>query len=252
MMPTSGRGLAVFGSSLGRSSTVTRVVNTSAISTSSSVGCWAFRDATRLNTPAALDSANIDRGESNYDIRHGFTLGMTYDLPSSGYAVLRGWSLDAFALPVDIVVAVYNAAAVAVMPLATSSPGSLWSWKGRAIRAARSSICGALLAAAPGRQGESRPRGAARVRRFSSRCGLRANLPRPRGNRSAFRPGVFQSPESPQFGSPANTLTSALFGRSTTQMLAYALGAGGQNGDFNPLYQLGGPRSTHMAMTLEF
>jgi hypothetical protein len=49
----------------------------------------------------------------------------------------------------------------------------------------------------------------------------------------------------------AISLTSALFGRST-QMLAYELGAGGQIGVFNPLYQIGGPRSIQLAMKLEF
>ena len=37
-----------------------------------------------------------------------------------------------------------------------------------------------------------------------------------------------------------------------TQMLAYALSAGGQNGGFNPLYQIGGPGSIELAMKLEF
>jgi hypothetical protein len=49
----------------------------------------------------------------------------------------------------------------------------------------------------------------------------------------------------PNFGSPNNTLTEPLFGHST-QMLARFLGSGGANGGFNPLYQIGGPRSIQL------
>ncbi|MGB7465737.1 MAG: hypothetical protein WBW14_22800 [Candidatus Acidiferrum sp.] len=45
----------------------------------------------------------------------------------------------------------------------------------------------------------------------------------------------------PNFGSPNNSLTSPLFGHST-QTLASSL-AGIDGAGFNPLYQIGGPRS---------
>ena len=44
---------------------------------------------------------------------------------------------------------------------------------------------------------------------------------------------------------------SSLFGRST-QTLANSLGSGGANGGFNPLYQIGGPRSIQLALKLQF
>jgi hypothetical protein len=55
----------------------------------------------------------------------------------------------------------------------------------------------------------------------------------------------------PNFGSPTNSLTSPLFGRST-QTLSNSLGSGGANGGFNPLYQIGGPRSVQLALKLVF
>ena len=55
----------------------------------------------------------------------------------------------------------------------------------------------------------------------------------------------------PNFGSPISFLTSPQFGEST-QMLANYLGAGGQNGGLNPLYQIGGPRSIQLALKLQF
>jgi hypothetical protein len=60
-----------------------------------------------------------------------------------------------------------------------------------------------------------------------------------------------QHPESPNFGSPINYLTSPQFGYAT-QMLNNYLGSGGQSGGLNPLYQIGGPRSIRLALKLQF
>ena len=46
-------------------------------------------------------------------------------------------------------------------------------------------------------------------------------------------------------------MTSPLFGQAT-QMLGASLGAGGQTGGLNPLYQIGGPRSAQLALKLMF
>jgi hypothetical protein len=66
-----------------------------------------------------------------------------------------------------------------------------------------------------------------------------------------FRAEFFNILNHPNFASPTNTITSALFGRST-QTLANGLGVGGANGGFNPLYQIGGPRSIQLALKLQF
>ena len=66
-----------------------------------------------------------------------------------------------------------------------------------------------------------------------------------------FRAEFFNLFNHPNFGSPTNVLTSPLFGRST-QTLANSLGSGGANGGFNPLYQIGGPRSIQFALKLQF
>jgi hypothetical protein len=57
-----------------------------------------------------------------------------------------------------------------------------------------------------------------------------------------FRSEFFNILNHPNFANPTNSPTSALFGRST-QTLANSLGTGGASGGFNPLYQIGGPRS---------
>ena len=66
-----------------------------------------------------------------------------------------------------------------------------------------------------------------------------------------FRVEFFNIFNHPNFGNPNNSLTSPLFGRST-QTLANSLGLGGANGGFNPLYQIGGPRSIQLALKLLF
>ncbi len=78
-----------------------------------------------------------------------------------------------------------------------------------------------------------------RIFRVTERAGLR------------FRAEFFNILNHPNFGNPTNSLPSPLFGRST-QTLANSLGSGGANGGFNPLYQIGGPRSIQLALKLQF
>jgi hypothetical protein len=65
------------------------------------------------------------------------------------------------------------------------------------------------------------------------------------------RVDLFKIFNHPNFGPPVNYMTSPLFGQAT-QMLGASLGAGGQNGGLNPLYQIGGPRSAQLALKLMF
>src|SRR5262249_30568906 len=89
--------------------------------------------STYLHTPGGGAYQNADRGDSDFDIRHSFTAGVTYDLPSPGSqevvkAILGGWSLDGFvfarsAPPVNIVGAIYFAAGTALYPRPNVNPG---------------------------------------------------------------------------------------------------------------------------------
>src|SRR5262249_40627293 len=59
--------------------------------------------ANYLSPPGSFANPNTDRGNSDFDIRHSFTTGVTYDLPSARFhkttsVVLGGWSLNAFVL----------------------------------------------------------------------------------------------------------------------------------------------------------
>jgi len=217
--------------------------------------------ATRLNTPAALGSPDIDRGDSDYDIRNSFTAGLTYALPvpASDQTIrtaLGGWSADLFVLgrsapPDDIVGAVYNGPGVTLLPRPNVLPGAPLELFGSGYPGGKIFNKQAFTAAPAGEQGDlgrnvlrgfdasQADLGLQRVFRIAEGMGLR------------FRAEFFNVLNHPRFGSPTNSLPSPLFGRST-QTLANALGTGGTSGGFNPLYQIGGPRSVQLALKLQF
>jgi len=216
--------------------------------------------ANYLNTPSAFASPNVDRGNSDFDFRHAFTTGFTYDLPAAGSPTVRtivsGWSLDGFVLarsapPVDVVGGIYFAAGTALYPRPNVNPGVPLELDGAGYPAGKIFNKAAFTTPPVGQQGSfgrnvlrgfdatQADLGVQRQFRVTERAGLR------------FRAEFFNILNHPNFGSPANNLTSPLFGRST-QTLANSLGSGGANGGFNPLYQIGGPRSIQLALKLEF
>jgi TonB dependent receptor/Carboxypeptidase regulatory-like domain len=216
--------------------------------------------ANYLNTPPSVANPNIDRGNSDFDIRHAFTAGITYNLPSPqsnkiAHAALGGWSVDSFifartAPPVDVVGAIEFADGIALYPRPDVVPGAPLVFYGSQYPGGKA-FNPAAFTPPTGQQGDFgrnvlRGFGAwqadvAFQRQFqlTEKVGLR------------FRGEFFNLFNHPNFGSPTNSLTSPLFGQST-QTLASSLGSGGANGGFNPLYQIGGPRSIQLALKLQF
>ena len=216
--------------------------------------------ANYLNTPSSVANPNIDRGNSDFDIRHAFTAGVTYNLPSSEsnnitHAVLGGWSVDSFifartAPPVDVVSGLVIADGIDLYPRPDVVPGVPLVLYGSQYPGGKAFNSAAFTAPPTGQQGDFgrnvlRGFGAwqadvafQRQFRLTEKMGLR------------FRGEFFNLFNHPNFGSPNNNLTSPLFGQST-QTLASSL-AGGDNAGFNPLYQIGGPRSIQLALKLVF
>ncbi len=217
--------------------------------------------ANNRSTPGTIASPNVDRGNSDFDIRHSFTTGVTYDLPSPGSqrfvkAILGGWSLNSFvfarsAPPVSVVGAVFNAGGVTLSPRPNVNPGVPFELYSAQFPGGKIFNRAAFSAAPAGTQGNlgrnvlrgfgawQADVGVQRQFHLTEKFGLR------------FRAEFFNIFNHPNFGGPTNTLTSPLFGRST-QTLANSLGSGGANGGLNPLYQIGGPRSIQFALKLEF
>jgi len=222
----------------------------------------ASTDAVRYqNTPGFIANPNIDRGNSNFDIRHAFAAGVTYSLPTLGWnsiahAAFGGWSLDTFVLartapPVNIIGG-YSFAAGAVLQFRPDvKPSVPRELVGSQYPGGKIFNSAAFTAPPSGQQGDFgrnvlRGFGAfqadfaiQRQFRLTERVGLR------------FRGEFFNIFNHPNFGPPIGDLTSSQFGYST-QTLASSLGSGGPNGGFNPLYQIGGPRSIQMALKLQF
>jgi hypothetical protein len=217
--------------------------------------------ANYLNTPSSIANPNIDRGDSDFDIRHAFTGGLTYSLPTPGSekpvrVAFGGWSVDTFfiarsAPPVDIVGAINEVGGIALASRPNVSPGVPLVLYGPQYPGGKAFNPAAFTPAPAGQQGDLgrnvlRGFGAwqadfALQRQFSvtERVGLR------------FRAEFFNIFNHPNFGPPDNNVTDALFGQST-QTLASSLGGGGASGGFNPLYQIGGPRSVQLALKLLF
>jgi hypothetical protein len=217
--------------------------------------------ATYLNTPSSVANPNIDRGNSDFDIRHAFTAGVTYNLPSPesnkmAHAELGGWSVDSFifartAPPVDVLSGIVYADGIALYPRPDVVPGVPLVLYGSQYPGGKAFNPAAFTPPPTGQQGDfgrnvlrsfgSWQADVAFQRQFqlTEKVGLR------------FRGEFFNLFDHPNFGPPDNNLTDALFGLST-QTLASSLGSGGANGGFNPLYQIGGPRSIQLAIKLVF
>jgi len=214
--------------------------------------------ATYLNTPG---NPNIDRASSDFDIRHSFTAGVVYAVPTPQWnsfarTALGDWSVDTFILartspPVDITGSVAFAAGTALASRPNVIPGVPLELYGSQYPGGKIFNSAAFTAAPKGTQGDF-PRNYLRgfaasqvdfalQRQFNVTEKLKLN----------FRSEFFNLFNQPNFGSPNNSLTSPLFGYST-QTLANSLGTGGANGGLNPLYQIGGPRSIQFALKLQF
>lgn len=216
--------------------------------------------ANYLNSPGAA-GANRDRGNSDFDIRHAFTVGVTYNVPSPwssnvARTTLGGWSLDALVLarsapPVDLVGNILFAAGTALRVRPNVNSGMPLELFGEGYPGGKIFNGSAFIASAPGQQGNL---GRNVLRGFdASQADIAVQRKFRLTERLAlrFRAEFFNILNHPNFGSPTNDLTSFLFGRST-QTLANSLGSGGANGGFNPLYQIGGPRSIQLALKLSF
>lgn len=218
--------------------------------------------ATYLNTPASLATPDIDRGNSDFDVRHSFTAGVTYNLPYPRLgklvrAWLSGWSVNAFvlarsAMPDNVVVmGKLFFGGFALDPRPNINLGVPLELYAAGYPGGKSFNPAAFVPAPDGQQGDF---GRNVLRGFNASQGDMEVQRRFRLTESAtlsFRAEAFNILNHANFGNPNNNLTDPLFGRST-QMLANSLGAGGANGGFSPLYQIGGPRSIQLALKVQF
>ena len=217
--------------------------------------------ANYLNTPSFTGNPNIDRGDSDFDIRNAFSAGVTYTVPTPQWnnfarASLGGWSLDTFvyarsAPPANITGPIMFVEGTALAYRPDVVPGVPLVLYGSQYPGGKIFNSAAFTAAPSGEQGDL-PRNALRAFGASQvDFAVQRQFKLTERVALSFRSEFFNIFNHPNFGSPTNDLTSPLFGYST-QTLASSLGSGGANGGLNPLYQIGGPRSVQLALKLQF
>ena len=214
-----------------------------------------------FNTAARIAAPNLDRGNSDFDIRHSFTGGVTYVLPFPAQHkvvrnILGSWSVDSFILarsapPVNIAGATFIAAGTLLAPRPNVIAGVPLEIHGSQFPGGKMFNRAAFATAPAGTQGNLGRNVLRGFGAWQADVGLQRQFYLTERLRLRFRAEFFNIFNHPNFGSPTNLLTSPLFGRST-QTLANSLGSGGANGGFNPLYQIGGPRSIQFALKLQF
>jgi hypothetical protein len=209
--------------------------------------------------PSTRVDPNLDRGPSDFDVRHSFASAVTYELPvpemgRTARAILADWGVDAIvrarsAAPVDITsLRDIGLGAMALRP--DLVPGVPFYIEDPLAAGGQRFNPAAFALPAEARQG-TLPRNALRGFPVSQvDFVLRRAFPLPRGARAQFRVEVYNLFNQPNFADPNVTLGSALFGRSQTMWGKSAVSVG--TGSLSGLYQVGGPRSMQFALKVEF
>jgi hypothetical protein len=217
-------------------------------------------DDSTLFAPLATVTAETENGPCDFDVRHASSAAVTYNIPSPrlGSAldtVLRNWWIDGMftarsAFPLSVTVFrdlglgsnTYRPDVVAGVPLYLNDPTAPG---GTRINPA------AFVIPTEVRQGTLGRNALRGFGMWQVDLAARRNLQFSQRVTVQLRAEIFNVLNHPNFGDPVTSLTSGLFGISTST-LATSLGGGGLNGGFNPLYQVGGPRSAQLGVKLLF
>jgi len=223
--------------------------------------------------------ANANRGPSDFDIRHAFSAGVTYDIPAPktnvfARAVLGGWSLQNViqarsAPPVDVFESLFfelsNGAFTNVRPDVVQGPalylfgpqypgGKAFNPAAFANPPTTPSGCNPAVdfPCDPARQGNL---GRNALRGFGAAqwdVAVHRDFPIRESLKLQFRAEMFNVLNHPNFGQPLGDISDPSFGLST-QMLGQSLNSNNLGaGALSPLYQIGGPRSIQFALKLQF
>lgn len=218
-------------------------------------------DNVSLDTSAEAPSFRVDvlneRGPSDFDIRHALSGAVTYDIPKFSEnrylrSLIRDFSLDGTfvartAPPLNVVTGtdIIGGSQMSRPDLVTSVPLYLddpTAPGGRRINRA-------AFVNPVGRQGTLGRNALRGFPLWQLDLALRRQFNLSEGVKLQLRAEVFNIFNHPNFGDPVRQLNNAQFGVANV-MLGRSLGAGGSSGGFNPLYQVGGPRSIQLAMKL--
>jgi hypothetical protein len=222
-------------------------------------------------SPGGGTYSNANRGPSDFDVRHAFSAGITYDVPTPKgnrvtSAMLGGWSTQnslqmRTALPVDVSDAnffTFKGAYAAVRPDRVSGqPLYLFGAQypgGKAFNPA-------AFTDPPSDPNTGNPLRQGTLTRNSLRgfgllqwdFAVHRDFPIHESIRLQFRAEMFNVLNHPNFGPPSGQFGIGSFGISN-QLLGQSLAGLGSTGSgaFSPLYQIGGQRSMQFALKLMF
>lgn len=223
-------------------------------------------DENTATIPRVRPESKLERGRSDFDIRHTFNFGVTYEIPaprSAGWLrrLGRNWALDALgrfrtASPVNPLsskdllnlglTSVVRPDLVAGVPLQIADPNAPG---GRRLNPAAFQT---FTESRQGTLGRNAVNGFDRIRQVD--LSVRRDFALAESVRLQFRAEMFNLTNTPAFGNPASSLTSSKFGLSTATLSNSlgSFGTGGSSQGFAPLYQMGGPRSTQLSLRLTF
>jgi hypothetical protein len=218
-------------------------------------------DDSTLFAPLATVTAETEYGPCDFDIRHSSSAAVSYSIPAPhlgdiGRGLLRNWWIDGVftarsAFPLSVTISrdlglgtssVYRPDLVAGAAIYLDDP---------TVPGGRRLNRAAFVVPVEARQGTL---GRNAIRGFSMwqmDMALRRSFRVSRHVTVQVRAEAFNVLNRPNFGDPVGSLTSGLFGTSTNT-LATSLGTGGLSGGFNPLYQVGGPRSVQLGVKFLF
>jgi hypothetical protein len=231
------------------------------------------------NTTVPGVNPKANRGPSDFDTRNSLSAGVTYEIPAPkinaiANAILRGWSLQNLiqartASPVNVFegsLSQLNTGLTSVRPdVVPGIPFYLYGPQypgGKAFNPAAFTdppttpsgcIPGIDFPCNPTRQGNL---GRNALRGFGATqwdFAVHRNFPIRESMQLQFRAEMFNIVNHPNFGQPQGAIGFPNFGLST-QMLGQSFAGSGSagNGAFDPLYQVGGPRSVQLALKLTF
>lgn len=224
------------------------------------------------STPSSGFDPRQDRGPSDFDVRHAFNGAFTYDIPAADIGKIRpllsNWSIDAIvtarsATPVNVTYGATTAFGtlslrpdlVSGIPLYLDDPsvpgGRRFNNQVTIVPGNPNTQIGPFLRPVVPRQGTLGRNALRGFPVWQLDLALRRELKLTDRIYTQFRAEFFNILNHPNFADPTNSLTSGTFGVSTT-MFGRSLGSSGLAGGFNPLYQIGGPRSIQLALKLGF
>lgn len=242
-------------------------------------------DSSSVNSttaPAYIYAPSVNHGASDFDVRHNFTAAFTYEIPAPKWnkfaeRVLGKWSFNGtvFArsgLPFNIVInesnpfgfyqSIRRPNLVAGVPIKVSDPSAPGGWR---LNNALDGNGEPLAFTAPATdlaQGNMGRNSLYGFGAWQSDIGLHRTFSITERVKTEFRVEAFNIFNHPNFINPDTnvdydpTTSPALtfydtFGMSNYSM-ARGYGGGGNTGGFNPLFQVGGPRSMQFVLRVSF